>query len=107
MSLLSRISGRSAFLQLLVDEGVTHLFGNPGTTELPLMEVVPDFRQLKFVLGRQESVVLDMADGYGRASHRLAGDPRGGSAAFDPAGLHIGNTRVTFRHERGACYRVP
>src|SRR6185436_6336364 len=37
MSHLPRISGRSAFLQLLVDEGVTHLFGNPATTELPLM----------------------------------------------------------------------
>src|SRR5262245_51798425 len=67
-----RISGRSAFLQLLVDEGVTHLFGNPGTTELPIMEVVPQFPQLKFVLGLQEAVVLGMADGYCRASHRLA-----------------------------------
>jgi benzoylformate decarboxylase len=67
-----RISGRSAFLQLLVDEGVTHLFGNPGTTELPIMEVVPDFPQLKFVLGLQESIVLGMADGYCRASHQLA-----------------------------------
>lgn len=69
---MPRISGRSAFLQLLVDEGVTHLFGNPGTTELPIMEVVPDFPQLKFVLGLQEAIVLGMADGYCRASHRLA-----------------------------------
>jgi benzoylformate decarboxylase len=69
---MPRTSGRSAFLQLLVDEGVTHLFGNPGTTELPIMEVVPDFPQLKFVLGLQEAIVLGMADGYCRASHRLA-----------------------------------
>ena len=69
---MPRISGRSAFLQLLVDEGVTHLFGNPGTTELPIMEVVPEFAQLKFVLGLQESIVLGMADGFCRASHRLA-----------------------------------
>jgi benzoylformate decarboxylase len=69
---MPRTSGRSAFLQLLVDEGVTHLFGNPGTTELPIMEVVPDFAQLQFVLGLQESIVLGMADGYCRASHRLA-----------------------------------
>jgi benzoylformate decarboxylase len=65
-------TGRSAFLQLLADEGVTHLFGNPGTTELAIMEVVPDFPQLKFVLGLQESVVLGMADGFCRASGRLA-----------------------------------
>lgn len=69
---MPRISGRSAFLQLLVDEGVTHLFGNPGTTELPIMEVVPDFPQLAFVLGLQEAVVLGMADGYCRASNKLA-----------------------------------
>jgi benzoylformate decarboxylase len=69
---MTRITGRSAFLQLLVDEGVTHLFGNPGTTELPIMEVVPDFPQLKFVLGLHEAVVMAMADGYCRASNRLA-----------------------------------
>ena len=69
---MPRTSGRSAFLQLLADEGVSHLFGNPGTTELPIMEVVPDFPQLKFVLGLQEAVVLGMADGYCRASHSLA-----------------------------------
>ena len=65
-------TGRRAFLQLLVDEGVTHLFGNPGTTELAIMEVVPEFPQLDFVLGLQESVVLAMADGFCRASGRLA-----------------------------------
>jgi benzoylformate decarboxylase len=66
------ISGRRAFLQLLVDEGITHLFGNPGTTELAIMEVVPDFPQLEFVLALQESAVVAMADGFCRASGRLA-----------------------------------
>lgn len=66
------MTGRAAFLQLLIDEGVTHLFGNPGTTELAIMEAVPDFPQLKYVLGLQESVVLGMADGFARASNRLA-----------------------------------
>ena len=65
-------TGRAAFLQLLVDEGITHLFGNPGTTELAIMEAVPDFPQLEFILGLQESVVMAMADGYCRASGRLA-----------------------------------
>ena len=65
-------TGRRAFLQLLADEGVTHLFGNPGTTELAIMEVVPAFPQLQFVLGLQESAVLAMADGFCRASGRLA-----------------------------------
>jgi len=68
---LSTITGRQAFLQLLIDEGVTHLFGNPGTTELAIMEAIPEFPELTYVLGLQESVVLGMADGYARASNRL------------------------------------
>lgn len=64
-------TGRAAFLELLIQEGVTHLFGNPGTTELPLMEVVPQYPQIQYVLGLQESVVLGMADGFARASGRL------------------------------------
>ena len=59
---MTRITGRSAFLQVLVDEGVTHMFGNPGTTELPIMEVVPEFPQLEFVLGLQESIVARLTE---------------------------------------------
>ncbi|WP_227870731.1 thiamine pyrophosphate-binding protein [Orrella marina] len=65
-------TGRDAFMELLVQEGVTHMFGNPGTTELALMEVVPNYPQVQYVLGLQESIVLAMADGYGRASGRLS-----------------------------------
>jgi benzoylformate decarboxylase len=65
------MTGRAAFLQLLIDEGVTHLFGNPGTTELAIMEAVPQFPQLRYVLGLQEAAVLAMADGFARASGRL------------------------------------
>ncbi len=67
-----KMTGRAAFLQLLIDEGVTHLFGNPGTTELAIMEVVPQFPELTYVLGLQESCVLGMADGFARASQKLA-----------------------------------
>ena len=67
-----RMSGRDAFLRLLIDEGVSHLFGNPGTTELAIMEAVPRFPQLTYVLGLQESVVLSMADGFARATNKLA-----------------------------------
>jgi len=65
-------TGRHAFIELLLDEGVTHLFGNPGTTELAIMEAVPQYPRLKFVLGLQEAAVVAMADGYCRASGRLA-----------------------------------
>ena len=65
------VSGRSAFLSLLEDEGITHLFGNPGTTELPIMHALNDHPGLTYVLGLQESVVVAMAEGFSRASGKL------------------------------------
>ncbi|HWI83018.1 thiamine pyrophosphate-binding protein [Ramlibacter sp.] len=67
-----KLRGAQALLELLRDEGVTHLFGNPGTTELALMEALATGPRLPFVLGLQESAVLGMADGFARASRRLA-----------------------------------
>ncbi len=66
------ITGRSAFLQLLQDEGVDHLFGNPGTTELAIMDALVEHPGLEYILGLQEAIVVAMADGYARASGRLA-----------------------------------
>lgn len=66
------MTGRSAFLALLADEGVTTLFGNPGTTELPIMHALTEQQDIGYVMGLQESVVVAMADGYARASGRLA-----------------------------------
>jgi benzoylformate decarboxylase len=68
---MNRITGRSAFLALLKDEGVTHLFGNPGTTELPIMHALKEHPDLTYVLGLQEALVVAMADGYSRASGKL------------------------------------
>ena len=67
----NQITGRSAFLALLKDEGITHLFGNPGTTELPIMHALKDHPDLTYVMGMQESVVVAMADGYSRATGEL------------------------------------
>ena len=58
------ISGRNAFIELLQSEGVTHLFGNPGTTELPIMHALADYPDMRYVLGLQEAIVVAMADGY-------------------------------------------
>ncbi len=65
---MTRTTGRSAFLSLLKDEGITHLFGNPGTTELPVMHALMDHPELTYVMAMQESLVVAMADGFSRAS---------------------------------------
>jgi len=66
------ITGRSAFLALLKDEGVTRLFGNPGTTELPIMHAMTEQTDISYVLGLQEAIVVAMTDGYARASGQIA-----------------------------------
>src|ERR1700694_3888569 len=68
---MNRITGRSAFLAVLKDEGVTHLFGNPGTTELPIMHALKEHPDLTYVMAMQESLVVAIADGFSRASGRL------------------------------------
>lgn len=69
---MSLMSGKRAFLELLKQEGVEMLFGNPGTTELPLMDALAVDNELRYVLGLQEATVIGMADGYAQASGRLA-----------------------------------
>jgi benzoylformate decarboxylase len=61
---------RAAVLDLLRSFGMTTIFGNPGSTELPLFLDFPaDFR---YLLGLQESVVVGMADGYAQATRNAA-----------------------------------
>jgi benzoylformate decarboxylase len=67
----NQITGRSAFLAVLKDEGVTHLFGNPGTTELPIMHALAEHPDMNYVMAMQESLVVAMADGFSRASGQL------------------------------------
>jgi len=64
-------TGRSAFLSLLRDEGVSTLFGNPGTTELPIMHALTSQSDIGYVMALQESIVVAMADGFARASGEL------------------------------------
>jgi benzoylformate decarboxylase len=66
------MSGKRAFLDVLKQEGVEILFGNPGTTELPLMDALAVDNELRYVLGLQEAAVMAMADGYAQASGKLA-----------------------------------
>ena len=61
---------REAAHCLMRELGLTTIFGNPGSTELPLFRDFPaDFR---YVLGLQESVVVGMADGYAQATGNAA-----------------------------------
>ncbi len=60
--------GRFAVVEALRAEGVRYVFGNPGTTESPLMDALDRAPDLKYILAAQEGVAMGMADGYARAS---------------------------------------
>lgn len=64
------VTVREAVLRLLRELGMTSIFGNPGSTELPLFMDFPD--DFRYVLGLQECVVLAMADGYAQATGNAA-----------------------------------
>ena len=64
-------SGIQAFLDLLAEFGVRHIFGNPGTTEMPLNDALVSDRRIQYILGLQEVPVMAMADGYAMASGGL------------------------------------
>jgi benzoylformate decarboxylase len=63
-------SVREATYDLFRAHGMTTVFGNPGSTELPMLKDFPgDFR---YILGLHEGVVVGMADGFAQASGRVA-----------------------------------
>jgi benzoylformate decarboxylase len=84
---------RDATVCLMRELGMTTVFGNPGSTELPLFREFPD--DFRYVLGLQESIVVGMADGYAQAT---------GNAAFvnlhSAAGVGhaMGNIFTAFRN---------
>ncbi len=66
-----RTTGIHAFLDMLHAAGVRYIFGNPGTTELPLNDALVEDRRIQYILGLQEVPVMAMADGYAMASGQV------------------------------------
>jgi benzoylformate decarboxylase len=60
----------NVLLDLLRDEGVDRIFGNPGTTEIPLIRALTAAGEPAFVLALHEQAAMAMADGYARATGR-------------------------------------
>ena len=57
-------------LQALERHGVRHIFGNPGSTELPLIDALASAEDLHYVLALQEATAVGIADGYAQATGR-------------------------------------
>ena len=85
---------REAVLDLFRERGMTTIFGNPGSTELPMLADLPD--DFRYVLGLQEAVAVGMADGFAQASgstahvnlHTAPGVGNGMGAIFNAQANH-------------------
>jgi len=60
---------REATFEVFRTHGMRTIFGNPGSTELPMLKDFP--QDFSYVLGLQELVVVGMADGFAQASGRV------------------------------------
>jgi benzoylformate decarboxylase len=65
------MNGIQAFLEVLVAGETRYLFGNPGSTELPLSDALAIDPRLEYILSLHELPLLAMADGYAMASGHL------------------------------------
>ncbi|MGH9265194.1 MAG: thiamine pyrophosphate-binding protein [Acidimicrobiales bacterium] len=63
-------TGRYAIIEQLLADGVTYMFGNPGTVEQGFLDSLSDYPDLEYILGLQEAVVVGIADGYARATRK-------------------------------------
>ncbi|HEU4923017.1 MAG TPA: thiamine pyrophosphate-binding protein [Burkholderiales bacterium] len=69
---VSVITGAQAVVECLRREGVAHIFGIPGTMNLPILDVLRDTPDIRFILTRHEQGAAFMAYGYARALNRPA-----------------------------------
>jgi benzoylformate decarboxylase len=62
------MSGRQAIMEIFQTEGVQYIFGNPGTTELGLVDMLQEYPQLQYIMCLHEGVALGAAHMYANAS---------------------------------------
>jgi benzoylformate decarboxylase len=84
---------RETTYDLLRAWGLTTVFGNPGSNELPFLDGFPD--DFRYVLGLHEGAVLAMADGYAQATGRPALVNLHSAAGLGNAMGNLANTRAS------------
>jgi benzoylformate decarboxylase len=68
---LARIAGKHALLKMFEAEGVEYMFGNPGTSEAPMMAIMDQYPSIEYVLVLQEGVAVGLAEGYARSTGKV------------------------------------
>jgi len=65
-------TGHFAIIEQFLADGITHMFGNPGTVEQGFLDALRAYPQMKYILTLQESIAVLAADGYARATQKVA-----------------------------------
>jgi benzoylformate decarboxylase len=65
-------TGRFAIVEQLLADGITYMFGNPGTVEQGFLDALGEYPEMRYVTTLQETIAVAMADGYARATQRPA-----------------------------------
>ena len=66
------MTGKQALLEMLKAEGVEFIFGNPGTSEGPIIDMLGDYPEFRYILALQESVAVGMGESYARATKKAS-----------------------------------
>ena len=66
------MTGKRAFVEQLIADGVRYVFGNPGTTEQAFLDTIGEYPDIEFILCLHEGVAVSMADAYARATGKPA-----------------------------------
>ncbi len=63
-------NGRFAIIEQLLADGITYMFGNPGTVEQGFLDAIESYPDMRYITTLQETIAVGMADGYARATQR-------------------------------------
>ncbi|MFT4946486.1 MAG: benzoylformate decarboxylase [Natronomonas sp.] len=101
----SERTGAELFVETLEQYGVTHLFGNPGTTELPIVHATED-SDIEYILGLHEDIATGMASGYAstRRYHAHHEDEPIGESDVMPLGVANLHLSAGLAHGLGNVY---
>jgi benzoylformate decarboxylase len=69
---MDKKTGRFKIIEQFIAEGMTYMFGNPGTVEQGFLDALSAYPEMKYILTLQESVALMIGDGYARSTRRPA-----------------------------------
>ena len=67
-----KMSGKQAVLEMLKAEGIEYIFGNPGTSEGPLVDMLGEYPEFSYIMALQESVAMGMGESFARSTEKTA-----------------------------------